>query len=317
MKDSKFVFVFVVLVAFTFPELVYAAFSGGRKSAAASSRAYTKCRGNGSGHFTCSFIRALADPPANGVVDISISIKYDPTLWIFRENESGFLCDFSSNGDCPPAMASTGLFQIEQLSFNAGDPLPGSTVSLTNDSINGLVSLSYHLQDPIVSDVDQNFFSFHFDHVREFELAGTTIEYFDTPGVYDFMQTSFNCTTSLGGECGSQTPITGFNVKIKPLLATIDDFSVIRNSKNKVEIKLVTGSEVKTSTLQVYRAPEVLQDLQQIQEVCKWDSVGTKVLGSVYSCEDENAPAGVVYWPADLEYSGAKNQYLEFITNVQ
>jgi len=314
VKDNKFAFIFVILAILTVPKQVYAIGLYGTKS---SMDTFIDCLLRDPSADYCESLMILADPPANGITDISMSIKYNPTLWTFRENKSGFLCDFSSNGDCPPATASVGSFQPKQLSFNKGDPLPGSTVSIINDPVNGLVSLSYHLQDPITSVIDQNFFMFYFDYVKKFSPTDITVEYFDTPGTYDFTQTNFSCTTSLGDSCGSPTPITGFNVKIKPLLTTIDNFSATRNKNNKVKIELVTSSEKKTAVLQVYRAPSILQNLQQIQEVCKWDSAGTEVSGSTYSCEDKNAPANVVYWPADLEHNGTKNQYLEFITNVR
>jgi hypothetical protein len=101
------------------------------------------------------------------------------------------------------------------------------------------------------------------------------------------------------------------------LLVTINKFSATRNGSGKVKIKLVTASEVDTAVLQIYRAPSILQNLQQIQEVCRWDGVGTGVSGSDYSCKDENAPASVVYWPAEVEYNGTINNYLEFTTNVK
>jgi len=102
-----------------------------------------------------------------------------------------------------------------------------------------------------------------------------------------------------------------------PLSVTIDHFSATRNSNGKVKIKLVTGSETQTAILSVVRAPTILQNLQQIQEICQWDGVGTEVSGSVYSCNDENAPANVVYWPVEVENNGVTNSYLEFVTNVQ
>jgi len=102
-----------------------------------------------------------------------------------------------------------------------------------------------------------------------------------------------------------------------PLSVTIDSFSATRNGNGKVKIKLVTGSETETAALHIYRAPAILQNLQQIQNICSWDSAGTEVSGSIYSCQDENAPANVVYWPAEVENNGVMNNYLEFMTNVQ
>jgi hypothetical protein len=102
-----------------------------------------------------------------------------------------------------------------------------------------------------------------------------------------------------------------------PLSVTINSFSATRNGNGKVKIKLITGSETETAALHIYRAPAILQNLQQIQNICSWDGAGTEVSGSVYSCKDENAPANVVYWPAEVENNGVANHYLEFMTNGQ
>jgi hypothetical protein len=102
-----------------------------------------------------------------------------------------------------------------------------------------------------------------------------------------------------------------------PLSVTIESFSATRNGSGKVKIKLATGSETETAALHIYRAPAILQNLQQIQNICSWDGAGTEVSGSIYSCKDENAPANVVYWPAEVENNGVTNNYLEFMTNVQ
>ncbi len=51
-----------------------------------------------------------------------------------------------------------------------------------------------------------------------------------------------------------------------PLSVTIESFSATRNGSGKVKIKLVTGSETETAALHIYRAPAILQNLQQIQK---------------------------------------------------
>jgi hypothetical protein len=133
-------------------------------------------------------------------------------------------------------------------------------------------------------------------------------------GCYQY-KTQTWCTANegtwyLGLNCKADFPTT-------PLSITINSFSATRNGNDKVKIKLATGSETKTAILSVVRAPAILQNLQQIQEICQWDGVGTEVSGSVYSCQDENAPANVVYWPVEVENNGVTNSYLEFVTNVQ
>ena len=114
-----------------------------------------------------------------------------------------------------------------------------------------------------------------------------------------------------GASCGADFPTV-------PLAVKIDSFSAVRHDAGQVEIELITASEKNTAKLSVFRAPAILQDIAQIQEICGWDSASEKgSSGSTYVCTDANAPASVVYWPADVENNGVTNNYLEFLTNVQ
>jgi hypothetical protein len=170
----------------------------------------------------CTLLAVIADPPAAGVVSVGTSLKYDKSRWSFRPDLSGFLCDFSSNGDCPPANAPVGTFllsNLPSLDFKPGNPLPGSNVSLINDTVNGLVSLNYSFNSPLLSQVDRNFFMFMFESQQAFNPSTTIIQTFDKPGNYDFIQINATCSAIINGitnTCGSDTPIYGFNVLAVP-----------------------------------------------------------------------------------------------------
>jgi hypothetical protein len=58
------------------------------------------------------------------------------------------------------------------------------------------------------------------DAVNPFIESQTAVEFFNQPGNYDFTQTNSSCT-AIGNGCGSNTPITGFNVTSVPEPSTI------------------------------------------------------------------------------------------------
>ena len=164
----------------------------------------------------CSGISMWIDPPVEGIIELDLDFLYNPAEWIFRPDQSGFLCAFSVGGACPPAGASTGTFSVDSLPDDVvpGAGLPGSTVSLVDDNINGIVSLRYRLADPLDSAGEQNFFSFSFDAVREFSAQSRLSFFDDENGQYDFSQSGARCitTTVTGpGACASNQPIVGVN----------------------------------------------------------------------------------------------------------
>jgi hypothetical protein len=82
----------------------------------------------------CYAAAIMADPIGLGVESTSMTLQYDPNLFTFNPAQSGFLCQFSSGGDCPAANGATGAFPLQYLpptGFHPGQPLPGSTVQLT------------------------------------------------------------------------------------------------------------------------------------------------------------------------------------------
>jgi hypothetical protein len=105
-----------------------------------------------------------------------------------------------------------------------GAALPGSTVRLVDDNINGIVSLHYVLAAPITTTGEQNFFSFSFDAVQESSSASLLTFLDDENGQYDFSQSGARCittTVSGPGHCVSETPIVGVNFTRVPAPGTL------------------------------------------------------------------------------------------------
>ena len=204
--------------------------SSGKKSKTFSLSVYKRCGGKTyRGQRNCPGISIYADPPALGITELDMDLHYDPRRWIFRPDESGFLCAFSSTGGCPPANAQLGTFEVESLgddtSFLPGLALAGSTVTLTDDNINGVVSLHYLLGQALDAQGEQNFFSFFFEAVIPFADI-SLVSYYDDPlGSYDFSQAEARCITTIG-ECASLTPIVGINVTFVPLPQTAALFAL-------------------------------------------------------------------------------------------
>ncbi|MFM7513206.1 MAG: hypothetical protein ACKO3F_07550 [Cyanobium sp.] len=178
---------------------------------------YKICRAAGDGIIECSAIAALADPPTQQYTQISMQFKYDTSKWIFRPNQSGFLCQFSINGSCPPANPFIGevdMDSVPDINFQPGLQLPGSTYRLIDDTVNGIVELDYQLAQPLETDIPQNFYSFYFDAVSPVALSSIT--YFDTPGDHDFSQLSASCFTTAGPSGCSDNSVEGFELNKVP-----------------------------------------------------------------------------------------------------
>lgn len=190
--------------------------SSGKRTKTYSLTAYKRCGGKTyRGQRNCTGISIVADPPTNGITELALDILYDPSRWIFKPLESGFLCDFTSTGGCPPANAQLGTFEVGALadasSFVPGWALAGSTASLTDDNVGGVVSLQYRLAAPLVATGEQNFFSFFFESVEPFSDISLLSYFDDEQGSYDFSQAGARCIT-VTGNCASLTPIVGINI---------------------------------------------------------------------------------------------------------
>lgn len=176
----------------------------------------------------CLGVAILFDPSAVRITDVSLSLRYDPSMWIFRPDWSGVLCDFSKNGPCPMDRAAVGTFPVSRFTWNPGDPLPvvpgeprsGATLVVTDDRTQGVVSFSYSFASPLTLSEEQNIFQLGFEPVTPF--GGLVATYHDQPGNYQFTQTNFNCTAvDSSGSCGSNTPITGFDLRPVPEPTTL------------------------------------------------------------------------------------------------
>jgi len=161
----------------------------------------------------------MADPVGLGVESTSLSLQYDTNKFTFDAQASGFLCQSSSGGDCPPASAAAGTFPLTLFpasGFNPGPPLPGSTVALSDSG--GIVTLDYQLSSPVDITQDTNFFLFLFDfkHPITVDLNASSITYYSSQPGLDFTQTNFVCHTNEIPDrgCGSADGIMGIDMNL-------------------------------------------------------------------------------------------------------
>ncbi|MCP2731210.1 PEP-CTERM sorting domain-containing protein [Limnofasciculus baicalensis] len=106
----------------------------------------------------------VLDPaPVPSIEEIGFEIKYDPSKIRIIPERSGFLCELSSNGDCPPVP----LVDSGQL-INLGDPRENTNFNLyvTSDTVTLYHDLRNNPTPPI--DREFNFFGLAFEPLVDF-----------------------------------------------------------------------------------------------------------------------------------------------------
>jgi len=101
----------------------------------------------------------VLDPdPVPSIEEIGFEIKYDPNKIRILPDRSGFLCEFTSNGDCPPVP----LIDSGQ-TINLGDPRENTTfnLSVTSDTVIFYHDLRNNPTPPILREF--NFFGLAFE----------------------------------------------------------------------------------------------------------------------------------------------------------
>jgi hypothetical protein len=164
-------------------------------------------------HWSC--YAWLLDPPP-GITQISFDIKYNPADMLIVD--TGFLCEYAApgTGSCPITVPGTTDGDASGLVL--GDPLPGSTYTVTLTP--GEISVDYILPPGEVSTgPDQNFFGIMFDS----PFSASNVQFETTPGVYDFYFVSTSCTTDdlLNPTCGSDSPYYGVDFTPEPSSITL------------------------------------------------------------------------------------------------
>ena len=161
----------------------------------------------------------LADPPVASVSGFSLSVGYDPSRYTFAPSMSGVLCGFAVGGSCAPPSAVYGSYLISDLpilDFTAGAPLPGAVLTMTDDTVAGIVTVSYSLPTPLdfTTSGDTNLFAFYFEAKSPYNPYATYATFYDKPGTYDFTQLGASCISTL--PCGSDTPVYGIDIRSVP-----------------------------------------------------------------------------------------------------
>ena len=179
-------------------------------SDAASNRYYKWCIDAGSGEDFCTWASIFIDPIGDSIKDFSITMQYDPAMWTFRPDESGFMCQFSTGGYCLKAEASYGTSLIEKV-FEPKFGLPASgTANITYPTAD-TVSLTVTFDTPVSAVEETNMYAFIFEPTASNPLdlnRPLYATYYDTVvSNATFVQTKWTCTTDSGSRCGSNTPV--------------------------------------------------------------------------------------------------------------
>jgi hypothetical protein len=160
-------------------------------------------------------ITITIDP--DSIQSLDLNLSYDTGMFSFVQ--AGFVCDFSSNGNCPPAQALTGTNQVSIFGVTLGNPLTGSTALVNVNTTLGTIDLNYDLTNaagPPLLGTDRNAFGVT---LQALVPLTDTVTYQTAPGSYNFGVTSSSCTAVVGGQpttCGSNTPITGVTFSTTP-----------------------------------------------------------------------------------------------------
>ena len=167
-------------------------------------------------YYTFSTLGTIIDPPSSSdLTSLTISMKFNPSLYTFDQSRSGPLGAFSVGGDSPPVSPGVGTQPLQQLpstGYAVGAPLPGST--LTYSVVGDVVTVNYQFPTtPISVTTDVNAFYLDFDLVTPMRIDGatSTVTYL-AAGPGQFTQLAGSCTTVAGpATCGSASPTVGTN----------------------------------------------------------------------------------------------------------
>jgi len=163
---------------------------------------------------TLDCYRWLLDPPTSAT-QIGFVIHCDASKMTILPNESGFLCDFSDGGSCPPP--APGQSGHNGASILVGGPRPGTSFSfvVTADTI----TLDHDLSAnpvPLGGASDQNFFAIAFTGPYP------NVRFETTPQTGNFYQLSTSCSTSDPlMSCKSDSPIYGASLMIPEPASTL------------------------------------------------------------------------------------------------
>jgi len=186
----------------------------------ASIAAYSACRARGGTEEKCTPIALAIDPAGPQITRLQFAMQFDPSRIAINVPLSGFLCDFSSNGDCPPIAGSSGV--IEGQPLNVGGPRPGTSFIFAVDPAAATVKLDYDLSaNPATAVEERNAFAIGLDLL--FPWSGT-VALFDTPGPHDMSFTSFSCVATqddIPAFCGSSNPSMGIDFGTVPEPTTL------------------------------------------------------------------------------------------------
>jgi hypothetical protein len=174
----------------------------------------------GEAEWRANYLAAILDPVSVDATQFTMSFQYDSLKYSFRQSSSGPLGAFAVGGDAPPIHPGIVTMPVQELpstGYNAGAPLPGSTLTYTD--IGGVLTMTYELGSPITVSDPVNFFRLDFDILNsiEFSPSESSVTFNAVAPGADFTQTNFSClTTDASNACGSEHPTTGVTINLVP-----------------------------------------------------------------------------------------------------
>lgn len=203
LTKKTFTFLFVVSTILCFTDKAYAIFGSGFNARNYSLSSVQKCKKlTGLSAAECIFF----DPPGTlGVLEIGFEVEYDSSKLEIIPELSGFLCDFSSDGDCPSTSEN-----IEE-EVILGDPREGTSFDLivTNNKVIFNYDLSNNPTPPIEGE------TFFFGLAYKKLIPSTVLIPTTKANIGDIFQVesgNFCVTIDELNNCGSENPTFGFSV---------------------------------------------------------------------------------------------------------
>jgi hypothetical protein len=151
------------------------------------------------------------DPPVNGVTSISFDFFFNPSHFVPVADSAGFLCSFTSSGNCPVESPGVGT---QPIGITTTPPITGpakGTQSIVVGS--NSVSVNATFSSPITAASDELFFAMKFEPL--FEITDNTRIIYSQellPNA-DYYVISYSCTTlDNRNSCGSEDYTASFKV---------------------------------------------------------------------------------------------------------
>lgn len=160
------------------------------------------------------------DPPVNDITSISFEFFFNPSRFVPVANSAGFLCSFTSSGNCPVESPGVGTQPLQATTTPPITGLAKGTQSIVVGS--NSVSVNATFSSPITAASDELFFAMAFEPLFEIADNAHVIYSQELLPDADYSVTSYSCTTLDNlNSCGSENYTVSFKVIKTPEPSTI------------------------------------------------------------------------------------------------